>query len=57
MDTVRALLIKLVKEESGAEPIEVALVGGLVAIAIVSVMIGVGMKVYGEWSLVKKMKF
>jgi Flp pilus assembly pilin Flp len=52
MVALRTLLVRLAKEENGAEIIEYALVFGMIAVATILSMRVTGIKVAARWSLV-----
>ena len=52
MVALRTLLAKLVKEESGAEVIEYALVLGLIAVGTILGMKVMGIKVADRWATI-----
>ena len=49
MVAMRTLLVKLVKEETGAETIEYALVLGMIAVGTILAMKQMGVKVADRW--------
>jgi Flp pilus assembly pilin Flp len=54
MVTVRAWMAKLLKDESGGEMAERVLMGGLILIALVSVVAILVKKLSAEWMILQK---
>ena len=50
--TNRRLLARLLQDEAGGEVLEYALIAGLIVIATIGTVIGVGTKVLARWSSV-----
>jgi pilus assembly protein Flp/PilA len=50
MKTMRNLLVKLVREEDGAEVLEYALIAGLIIVAAIAAIGVVGTKVLARWN-------
>ena len=49
---MKKLLVKLVKDESGGEVLEYALIAGLIVVAAIAVIGTVGQKVVARWQAV-----
>jgi Flp pilus assembly pilin Flp len=49
MVALRTLLVKLVKDETGTEVVEYALLTGLIVVATLSAMQAMGTKVLARW--------
>ena len=47
---MKALMKKLVKDEQGGEILEYALIAGLIIVAAIAVIKGVGTKVLARWN-------
>ena len=52
MKSMKNMLVKLVKDESGGEVLEYALILGLIVVATVTVITTVGTKVLAKWNSV-----
>ncbi|HEV8291494.1 MAG TPA: Flp family type IVb pilin [Tepidisphaeraceae bacterium] len=50
MKALKALLVRLVKDEQGGEVLEYALVAGLIVVAAIAVIGSVGTKVLARWN-------
>jgi len=47
---MKKLLVKLMKDETGGEVLEYALIAGLIVVAAVAVISSVGTKVFAKWN-------
>ena len=50
MKAMKNLLAKLVRDEQGGEVLEYALIAGLIVVAAIAIIQGVGSKVLGRWT-------
>ena len=50
MSKARALLLRLLRDESGGEVLEYALIAGLIIVTAIAVIGTVGTKVLGRWT-------
>lgn len=52
MKTLKLLVQRLVKDESGGEVLEYALIAGLIIVGAIAVITAVGTKVLAKWTAV-----